>query len=131
MEFLMADEDFDWYTANANIAFEQLNATAAQIKANLAQAKATGDAEETQKGIRQLAYVEREMNDLQNLNARHEQSKVRYTPPPLSAEEKRAKPIEKCTWEDAYEWASKSKHGVDAEAFRRGMEEVMRNPTKR
>jgi hypothetical protein len=49
-------------------------------------------------------------------------------PPPaqLTSEEKQAKPWDKCNWNDSFEWASNSKHGVDPDAFRAGCEEVLR-----
>jgi hypothetical protein len=79
---------------------------------------AAGDA-----GERILNIEARERLLVEGLN-RHVQSQA--APPPLSPEEKQAKPIEKCDWSDAWEWASKSKHGVDQQVFERGMAEVIR-----
>jgi hypothetical protein len=75
-----------------------------------------------------LQLISNARAETQNLAALADEVKRSETPPPVpqvSQEEKAAKPWDKCTWEDTYEWASKSKMGVDPESFKRGMAEVM------
>jgi hypothetical protein len=99
---------------------------AAQCLDTLEQAEEMSDITSAAEGAQLLANIHSERANILALHRQHANSKVPYMPPALSNEEKLAKPYDKCTWGDAYEWASKSKHGVDNAAFERGIQEVMR-----
>src|SRR5689334_20677655 len=106
----MAD---DVETEVGNMLMQDYLASRTQAVANYQLAKSQGDYEGVKQAARHIALIDSEMQAVQSLHNRHIASQTPVHPPELTSQEKMAKPIEKCTWADTAEWASKSKHGVD------------------
>jgi hypothetical protein len=105
----------------------QLDEFLAQEQANLARHHRTGDVENASMSIQLIANAVQEKQALQALHDEQVRAETPPpAPPPLTREEQMAKPLEKMTWEDGWNIANTSKHGVDPESFKAGMAEVMR-----
>jgi hypothetical protein len=103
----------------------QLDAFEARIRATLAENYAAGGSADDSENVQLLANCRQERANLAALHQQHTASKQPYVPPQPSPEEKASKPWQRCDWSDSWEWASKSKHGIDPEGFKAGMQEVM------
>ena len=121
----MANE-YDFCDVAATTRLRQLGRTERQCLDACEQAEEMSDITGAAEGAQLLANIQAERANLVALHQQHANSKIPYTPPQLSNEEKLAKDWSKCDWNDSWEWASKSKHGVDPKAFQAGMQEVMR-----
>jgi hypothetical protein len=119
-------QDYDFWDLTHSTRLRQLGRAERQCLDLLEQAEEISDVVSAAENAQLLANIRSEAANINALHAQHVQSKIPYTPPQLSNEEKLAKDWSKCDWSDSWEWASKSKHGVDPKAFQAGMQEVMR-----
>jgi hypothetical protein len=115
----------DWYTEQARAQWAQLSAEKAQVLARIEDAKANGYSAASE--VQELADVEAKRANLTMLHEQYRASQQAPAQPELSAEERYAKPIERMNYNDVYEMAATSKHGVDLESFRRGIAHVQRS----
>jgi hypothetical protein len=76
--------------------------------------------------VQQLANLDPELANLNNLYQRYQQSVNPPAAPPLSDEERAAKPLNRMNYQDVYAMLKHSKYGVDDNAFREGIAEVQR-----
>ena len=120
----MAQDDFYLQAGGQRLA--QLEAERAAALADLAAHKANRDAESAAQTIQQIANLDIEVRNLNDLYVRYQASQNPPAPRPVSPEEREARPWQNMDWSDAYEIAKRSKHGVDDNAFRAGMAEVYR-----
>ena len=119
----------DFYSYIAASRADKLNADYSRELANLQETRSNGDYISANMAVDSLAEIRQKQETLGRMYQEHQasmQPAPQYQAPPMNAEEKLAKDWSKCDWGDAYEWASKSKYGVDKQAFQAGMNEVMK-----
>jgi hypothetical protein len=114
----------DFITRSLQRQLDEINAQQRQVEANIARAKADNDDYLGGEYAREHAQLRATRN---MIIADYNEEMARQTPkapPPQTAEEWRVKSAEKMDWNDAYQVAAKSRHGVDMDAFKRGIAEV-------
>ena len=97
----------------------------AAAKTDLLTHRQNSDVESAAQSVQQIANLEAEKANLATLYQNYVASQ--QAPPPLTEEERHAKPWDKMTVDDAYQLArSGSRYGIDDNGFRRGLEEVQK-----
>jgi hypothetical protein len=119
----MANDDF--YIQAAQQRLNVIEAEKAACLADLQSHRLNGDADSAGDAVQRLANLESEKSNVVALVNQYAASQA--PPPPLSQEERMAKPWDKMDYSDAYELAkSGSRFGIDDDAFRRGIAEVQK-----
>ena len=120
----------DFYEDAARQRFAELEASRAQILADLHQAKASGDAYQAADAVQRLADLDAAARNLADLHDRYARSQNPPPPPEISRDERMAKPLDRMDWSDALELAKTSKYGQDLKPddpnVRAGYAEVQR-----
>jgi|SRR5215475_5665024 len=116
----------DYYTHLARQRVQRLDASAAQARADLEQAKANADYESADVAVQTLADLEAQKRNVIDLHQQYVASQTPPAPVELTQEEKHAKPWDRMDYGDVWEMSQNSKYGVDENAFRAGMAEVAR-----
>jgi hypothetical protein len=106
--------------------FKTINAAKMRAQAHLAEYRAEGNRDGIAEQLQEIANIDTAAANLSNLYQRYHREQNPPAPPAQSAEEWRVKSAEKMDWNDAYQVAAKSRHGVDMEAFKAGIAEVQR-----
>jgi hypothetical protein len=122
----MAD---DYYLAAGNYRWNQLNRVVAQETINADRHKEQGDLENLSLSLQVIANARAEQAALRDLHNEVVASEQAYTPRPLTAEERHAKPIEACNWEDTWQCTSANERDpaklqAMSDKFREGMAHV-------
>jgi hypothetical protein len=120
----MAADDFYTYSAKHRLA--QISAERAQWLANLEQAKASSDYEIGAQAEQAIANIDAETRNLHALHNQYVASQTPVQPPEPTQEEIAARPISAMDYSDVWRMSQNSKYGVDENAFRAGMAEVLR-----
>jgi hypothetical protein len=119
----------DFYLSAAQKRALQLDAEANQITTGLMQARANDDEYTARDLIQGLANVQAERRNLDMAVREYVQASNPPSPPQLTAEEVKAKPIERMTHEERMKMFESPRHGpVDANKYWEGVEHVRRNP---
>jgi hypothetical protein len=125
-------EDWNSEIAAANRQLQRLGAQWAQAEAEYRQAEVSGDEDTMDLAIQQKADIEQSQR---NIYAGYNARVANYyanMPRQPTQEEIQAKPITAMSHQELFDHLSKtSKHGVDLEAYKRGMDYVARNPIRR
>lgn len=116
----------DYYTHLAKTQIQRLDASRAQALADLEMAKANSDYESAGMAVQQIADLEAQKQNVINLHSQYVASQQVPQQPEPTAEERFARPPERMDLRDMYDIAATSRHGVDEQAFRAGVAEVMR-----
>jgi hypothetical protein len=103
-----------------------LHAARTRTQADLAEARAYGDPGTIGTEIQTLANVDQQIQALADLARRHAQAQNPPQQAPQSDQEFLSKAPERMDYNDTYRIASKSRHGVDMDAFKAGIAEVQR-----
>jgi hypothetical protein len=120
----MASDDFYTYSARHRLA--QISAERSQWLANLEQAKASADYDGGAQAEQAIANIDAETRNLHALHNQYVASQQAPERVELTQEEKHAKPWDRMDYGDVWEISNTSKHGVDLDAFKAGMQEVAR-----
>jgi hypothetical protein len=104
----MAQDDF--YLSAGAQRLAQIEAERAAALADLAAYKANGDRESAAQSIQQIANIDVEMANLNNLYSRYVQSQNPPQPPEPSPEERAARPVNRMDWSDVVEMTRQSKY---------------------
>jgi hypothetical protein len=116
----------DIYTFAARERLQRLEADRARALAELQEAKASNDTYAMGDAVEAIAALDVRKECILGLHDRYVRSQTPVQPPELTQEEKAAKPIHAMDYSDVYEMSQKSRYGVDENAFRAGMAEVLR-----
>jgi hypothetical protein len=115
----------DFYLDAAKQQLAMLDAERAATLADLATHRVNQDRESAAGCVQQLANIDAQRQNLRALADQYVASQ--QPPPPASPEETAAKPIDRMSYGEVYDWVKKgSKVGIDDDAFKRGIEEVAR-----
>jgi hypothetical protein len=107
----MANDDFYLQAGSQRLA--QIEAERAAALPDLAAYKANGDRESAAQSVQQLANLDSELQNLNSLYQRYQQSQNPPAPPPASKEERAARPWDRMDWEDVTNLARQSKYARD------------------
>ncbi|MGO8923930.1 MAG: hypothetical protein ACLQF4_13460 [Xanthobacteraceae bacterium] len=103
----MAD---DFYLSAGQQRLAQIEAERTAALADLAAYKANGDRDSAAASIQQIANLDVELGNLNNLYSRYVQSQTPQQPPEPSPEERAARPIHRMDWSDVVEMTRRSKY---------------------
>jgi hypothetical protein len=106
----MAD---DFYLQAGSQRLAQIEAERAAALADLAAYKANHDQDSAAASIQQIANLDVEAANLNNLYQRYQQSQNPPAPPEPSKEERAARPIHRMDWSDVVDMTRQSKHARD------------------
>ena len=103
----------DFYEDSARRRLAQIDAARARAVADLEDCRADGNDTLGGEYEQQIANLDADKRNLLDLHRRYVESQNPPQPPPLSPEERHAKPWDKMTWDDGLELARNSKYGKD------------------
>jgi hypothetical protein len=126
----MPDES---YLIAGQARWEDLDDYANQLALEMERAKRTWERtrdpaalDTMQQAIQGVANARHEQQALRSLHQQVLSAEQAQRPAPLSREESAVKPWHKMTLQDSWELANKSKYGCDPDAFKAGINEVIR-----
>ena len=123
----MAD---DFYLQAGAQRLAMIEAERAAALADLQAHRANRDADSAAASVQQLANLDTELRNLNDLYVRYQQSQTPQQPPQVSKEQRAKREWHEMDWQDAWDMAAQSRHGVDENAFRAGIAEVARRRSR-